>query len=76
MQTEHVGKETLWVETDIGDKRSKKYVYIGKMYVCLDSPKSIKILSFEISSRNIESSVKFDIDFSGRCISATDPVKQ
>lgn len=28
METEYVGKETLWVETDIGDKRSKKYVYI------------------------------------------------
>lgn len=46
------------------------------MYVCLDSPKSIKMLSFEVSSRNIELSVKFDIDFSGRYISATDPVEQ
>lgn len=44
--------------------------------MCLDSPKSIKMLSFEVSSRNIELSVKFDIDFSGRYISATDPVEQ
>lgn len=42
----------------------------------LDSPKSIKMLSFEISSRNIELSVKFDIDFSGRWISRTDSVEQ
>lgn len=76
MQTEHIGKETLWVETDIGDRRNKKYVYIGKMYVSLDSPKSIKMLSFEISRRNIELSVKSDIDFSGRWISGTDTVEQ
>lgn len=76
MQTERVGKETLCMETDTGDKRNKKLVYIGKMYVHLDSPKSIKMLSFEVSSRNIELSVKFDIDFSGRCISVTDRVEQ
>lgn len=42
----------------------------------LDSPKSIKMLSFEISRRNIELSVKSDIDFSGRWISGTDTVEQ
>lgn len=59
MQTEHVGKETLWVEIKICDKRNNKYFYIRKMYVCLDSPKSIKMFSFEISIRNIELNVKF-----------------
>lgn len=44
MQTEHVGKETLWMETDIEDKRNKKYVYISKMYVCLDTSKQVKCL--------------------------------
>lgn len=34
--------------------------------MCLDSSESIKMLSFEISNSNIEFTVRFNIDFSGR----------
>lgn len=46
------------------------------MYVCLDSSQSIKMLSFEKSTKSIEFSMRFDIDFSERWISAIDPVEQ